>query len=395
MKMRDHIHLLSTALLAGALSACMSAGGSAESSGFPAFEYHRIDNIGRQIGQTALVDLDADGDLDYVAGQASRTGGDVWWWEYQAPDRWVRHDIGKGNTDVGGALHDVDGDGDLDMLAGSVLFLNTGTPRAPRFEAHDVETIYSHDTEFADIDGDGRVDALANEDEAGLFWYEIPADPTQPWTEHLIASAEDHEIHGGISPRAVGDLDGDGDMDVVTAEGWYENTDGAGRSWTPHMNIELGEKDRYGIAVRTWVADMDGDGDLDVVQSQADHSDGRVAWFENDGRGAFTRHIIKPKGGQLDFHSLAVADFDLDGDLDVFSCAGPLSANDRYPNFIWENTAGPDSRPTPERWVEHVVAERACHEAVAGDVDGDGDIDIAAKPWSDGDEHYYLRNLAR
>src|SRR5690606_27897804 len=69
----------------------------APQSAFPTFEYHRIDNIGNQIGQTALVDLDDDGDLDWIAGQARRTsstgssGGDVWWWEYRGPDNWIRH----------------------------------------------------------------------------------------------------------------------------------------------------------------------------------------------------------------------------------------------------------------------------------------------------------------
>jgi hypothetical protein len=34
-----------------------------------------------------------------------------------------------------------------------------------------------------------------------------------------------------------------------------------------------------------------------------------------------------------------------------------------------------------------------CHEAVAGDVDRDGDIDVCSKPWDGGDEHVYLENL--
>jgi hypothetical protein len=274
-----------------------------------------------------------------------------------------------------------------------VLLLNPGTPQARPFAAYSVGTTYSHDTEFADINGDGRTDALANWDKAGLFWYEIPADPRQTWTSHTIAGADEHEIHGGVSPRAVGDIDGDGDNDVVTGQAWYENVDGTGRAWRAHRNIDLGERHQYGVAVRTWVGDLDGDKDLDVVQSEADNPDGRVAWFENDGRGNWTRHLIKDRGGRQDFHALAVADFDLDGDLDVFAGGGPLSAPGTQTSFIWENTAGAGSRPSAGTWIEHVIARKPVHEVEAADVDGDGDIDLVAKPWTEGNEHFYLRNL--
>ncbi len=365
----------------------------AQTAAFPSFEVHVIDQVGSKLGQTGLVDVDRDGDLDWVAGTASHSDSTIWWWEYRSPDEWIRHDLGKGYTDVGGALHDVDGDGDPDMLAGGVLLLNTGRPSTEPFEPYRVGTIHSHDTEFADVDGDGDVDAVANSDASGLYWYEIPDDPTGPWPSHLIASAEEHEIHGGVSPQAVGDIDGDGDPDVVTGRGWYENADGDGRSWMLHENIDFGEADRYGISVRTWVGDLDGDGDADVVQSEADNPDGRVAWFENDGGGTWTRHIVRDKGGGQDFHGLAVADFDRDGDLDLFACGGPLSAGDRYENIIWENTAGPGRRPTSQAWTEHVLIDKPCHEPEAGDVDGDGDVDIVAKPWSTGNEHYFLRNM--
>ncbi len=366
---------------------------NASSDGFPEFEYHRIDNIGTQLGQTDLEDVDKDGDLDWIVGQAKRAGAEIWWWEYVSPDKWIRHLAGKGNTDVGGTARDINGDGWIDIFSGSKILINTGKPLSEQFKEYDIGAIYSHDSEFAEIDGDGKMDAIANCDKSGLFWYEIPDDPTKQWISHTIAKADFHEIHGGVSPEAVGDMDGDGDSDVVTGEAWYENVDGKGIEWKQHKSIEFGEHHRYGLAVKTWVIDLDGDGDMDFVQAEADHPDGRVAWFENDGSGNWTRHIIKQKGDKQDFHSLIVADFDLDGDPDVFSGGGPLSTKGQYKSYIWENRAGFPGSPTSDKWVEHVVADKPCHEAVGGDVDGDGDIDICSKPWGTGNEHFYLRNM--
>jgi hypothetical protein len=383
-------------LLSAGLAVAVTAAAGAEApepaSKAMAFSVHRIDAIGSQLGQTALADVDRDGDLDWICGQADRTGGEVWWWEFRGPDEWVRHLMGQGRTDVGGAPLDVDRDGWVDFLAGSRLLLNPRAPRAKPFAVHDVATIYSHDTVFADVDGDGQADAIANSDKAGLFWYSIPENPTRPWAGHEIASAASHEVHGGVSPRPVGDIDGDGDADVVTGQGWYENVDGKGRTWRPRLVLDLGERHQYGLAVRTWVGDLDGDGDADVVQAEADNPDGRVAWFENDGRGRFARHLVKDEGERQDFHSLAVADFDGDGDLDILSGGGPLSAAGSHKVYVWENLAGAKGRPTPDRWREHVVARKPCHEAVAGDVDGDGDVDVCFKPWTTGNEHVFLEN---
>jgi hypothetical protein len=359
---------------------------------FPEFSYHTIDKVGSKMGQTSLADVDRDGDLDWITGEATHSKSRIWWFEYQGPNDWVRHEIGKGHTDVGGTSFDFNGDGWIDVFSGSKILLNTGKPKTEPFKEYNVGAIHSHDSEIADINGDGKMDAIANSDDTGLFWYEIPDDPTKKWTEHQIISAKEHEIHGGVSPNAVGDLDGDGDSDIVTGQAWYENVDGKGMKWKQHKNIDFGEKHKYGIALKTWVVDMDGDGDNDFVQAEADNPDSRVAWFENDGKGHWTRHIIKRKGDKQDFHSLAVADFDNDGDLDVFSGGGPLTVGRKTRCYIWENTAGKNKKPTSSQWKEHMVAEKPCHEAVAGDVDQDGDIDICSKPWSIGNEHFYLEN---
>ena len=187
----------------------------------------------------------------------------------------------------------------------------------------------------------------------------------------------------------LADMDKDGDMDIVSGQAWYENVTGSGTEWIEHKNLDLGEEQKYGIGVRTWVGDINRDGAVDVVQSEADHPDGRVAWFENDGKGNWTRHMIKDKGTGQDFHSLIVADFDLEGDWDICSGGGPLSQQPQKV-YIWENLL--EGSSDPPQWRERLLADIPCHEAVGADVDGDGDIDICTKPWTTGKAHYYLGN---
>ncbi|MBN1359757.1 MAG: VCBS repeat-containing protein [Sedimentisphaerales bacterium] len=353
----------------------------------PRFEYHEIAEIGRQMGQTSLVDIDKDGGLDWVVGERTRT----WWFEYVGPDEWIRHDLGQGNrTDVGGCAFDIDGDGWIDQFCGTGWYRNTGKPRSEPFEPFESGTIVCHDDVAADIDGDGKLDVVACSDqgEHGLtVWYSTPADPRAKWTEHRIGTG----IHGGVGPQGVGDLDGDGDADVVRGDVWFENADGKGRQWTEHADLTPpggNRPERYGLAIKVWVTDMDADGDLDIVEAEADTPDGRVFWFENAGRArAWTCHLISADHTGQDFHSLAVADFDNDGDLDVFSGGGPLS-QEIQKCYIWANT---DSKAGA--WTEHLVLDgKRCHEAKAADVDADGDIDICTKPW-DGSLHVYLRNM--
>ena len=100
----------------------------------------------------------------------------------------------------------------------------------------------------------------------------------------------------------------------------------------------------------------------------------------------FKFHPISANSTRQDFHSLAVADFDGDGDLDVLSGGGPLSI-DPYKLFVWENISADGLV-----WKEHIILEgQQIHEAVAADVDKDGDIDICSKPWH-GELHIYLEN---
>ncbi len=352
---------------------------------FPDFEFHKIGEYGMRTGQTALVDLDEDGDLDWIFGER----GKMSWFEYQTADEWVYHLLGEGaTTDVGGCPIDVNRNGKTDFMVGTGWYENTGSPKTGKFPFHNKFTISCHDNLAADVDGDGDTDVIANSNDPAnphLIWYNIPVNPEAQWEFVIIGNG----IHGGVDPKGAGDLDGDGDIDIVRGDVWFENSNGSGFSWAEHPIVPEGgsRAGKYGLALKAWVTDIDKDGDNDIVESECDTADTRVFWWENkrDGK-KWKFHLISENMTQQDFHSLAVADFDNDGDEDVFSGGGPMSS-EPHQWFIWENLSG-----DAKNWKKHLILEGyRCHEAKAADVDGDGDIDICSKPWN-GNVHVYLEN---
>ena len=345
------------------------------------FRHHFIDRDlpGSSYGQTSLVDVDRDGDLDFVTGGRGQ-GREVFWFEREKGNTWKRHLLGKQHpSDVGGTAFDVDGDGWVDHVSGGAWYRNSARPRGQPFKrfVFDKALRAVHDLVPADLNGDGRTDIVTMSDRNNLRWYQIPADPTQPWRRHDVGPA----VHAGV---AIGDIDGDGDLDIARSNCWYENANGKGIRWLERKNIPFGKPTgRFPLATRCVVIDIDRDGDNDLVMTENEIKGGRIGWLENlDGKGGRWKLHELPAGDKVArgaYHSLAVADFDNDGDPDIFTCEMEHIAGDRSPRwFIWENADGSGGK-----FIERVILDAGLggHEAVVADVDGDGDVDICSKLW--------------
>jgi len=274
---------------------------------------------------------------------------------------------------------DVDGDGWMDWVSSGFWFKNPGEPATePWKKIQYGAPRKDHDVVLADLDGDGRLDVLRNQNDLTQWAKMPPTDQVEGlWTETRIVSGhKDGKLHGAFAPRGWGDLNGDGRMDVVGVQYWFENADGRGQEWRSHEYTTWGKIGLFGWEFRIWVADIDGDRDLDIAVTEGDSKEGQAAWIENkDGKGGQWETHELPLGDlKGDLHSVAVLDFDKDGDMDIFVGQNGPGTDNAW--LILENT---DGKGRFER--REVYRGYGAHETIYADFDGDGDIDLVSKCW--------------
>lgn len=352
-------------------------------SGPIVFEHVVIDEDA--IGHREVGDIDRDGFNDIAAVDYPM----LVWYEYP---NWEKHlvvDISKfadyttyRSCDM--ELADIDGDGDLDIVGRigkpeddrygiNCWFENPGPGNRPsegRWKRHDIgESYYTKDLEAADLNGDGELDVVARTLNAKLHVY---LQEGSSWKERVLEITH----HDGMD---IADMDRDGDPDVVLNGYWMETPDDplAG-TWIKHdfdkkwYTQKTGQKGAwYDNNCKVAVADMNADGCPDIIIDQAEDKGYPVSWYQapaDPKNGKWIEHVI----GQVDkCHSLKVADFDNDGDLDVLAAEMPNMAQEApHPVTIFVNQG--DSLA----WEKQVLADYGNYSAQTGDIDNDGDVDI-------------------
>jgi len=373
-------------------------------------------------------DVDGDGQLDIVLssfgkpGALGIDGGTVTVWKRTGDlTEWSREVVVAAAEDVEfpnhTTLRDVDGDGDLDVWVPSGFLVCAAIPwegscgalawyeQTPsgwtRHGLVENNPLFFHSAQFADLDGDGREDLVTVAETFGSFG---PVDAQAMWLKGVDGGdyfdPQPHTIGQGMGgfPTLI-DLDGDGDLDIASAEyamagssaAWFEQTaapspEAPDGQWTRHeIAADLGPSIQLSL-----VPDLYGDGATRAVLSNHSNTQLGDPWesgiyaldIPDDPRGLWPHALISegivsvegsPVAPQAAPGIFGEGDMDGDGDIDL------VVSGDGDPRVFWlEQTA-------PGDFSTHVLHPNLTQAGgmVIVDLDGDGQNEAIVTGYDD------------
>lgn len=245
-----------------------------------------------------LCDIDGDGRAEEILPHAPRT---VWYELAKRADGtrgFAIHVVSEKSMAYGGGVGDVNGDGRPDLIRPNAWFEAPADPRGGVWKEHPLavgsleEGKADHTPQILvyDVNGDGLNDLITSSaHKYGIFWYQQVRSGGQiSWRQHVIDDSWT-QAHS----HALGDINGDGTLDLVTGKRfmahnggdpdetgplgvyWYELRRGPSPTWTRHA---ISYNEGIGSGVNLVLTDLDGDGDPDVVVTG---KWGGPVWFEN------------------------------------------------------------------------------------------------------------------
>lgn len=325
-----------------------------------AFVMDPVIDCGVGPGLGASADLDQDGDSDFVVQSVSgltivrNDGAPAWHTHTFVPAYAINARFG--------ALNDVDRDGDVDLTLLSTVVqsvLNEGSGDFAEAGTYPL-ALSPNGLAIGDLDGDGALDVACT----SISNYP-PYTSTTLLRNGGVGSLERvAELNSSFAERIhLADVDGDLDLDILrnaSAAGVSVSLNLGGFVFSPPVSYPVG------VAVLdSCVVDLDGDGDLDSVSLRGNVGNPGVLWIANLGAGTFGPATFIPTGTNPS--AIAARDFDGDGDVDlVFSDAG-----DTRLTFLRNDGSG-----SLHPFLSASTGATSTGIGVA-DFDGDGDDDIA------------------
>ncbi len=308
--------------------------------------------------------------------------------------------------------HDIDRDEWLDLLVIGFPGSEARWFRNPGSEVRQTElwesflvldVVENESPAFCDLTGDGVPEIVCNT--GGRFgWIGPGPDPRAPWIFHPIS--DDLGLPTYVHGLGIGDVDGDGRLDLLEKTGWWEQPDAleSDPPWAhhPYPFSSFGGAQMFAV-------DVDGDGRNDVITSKHAHGYG-LSWFEQVERSPaqdepraerspaeagpidFLEHSILPEepGSEStaegvsfsQLHALALADVNGDGLLDIltgkrFWAHGP--EGDPEPNapavLYWFELR---RSSTGVEFIPHRIDDDSGVgvQVSTGDANGDGRVDV-------------------
>ncbi len=343
----------------------------------------------------ALGDFDADGDLDIFFANAQ--GHEVWTNDGSGFFAVFQTNLpGTGSGIDGGVdLGDVNGDGTLDAVVvadqgqSGRIFTNDGSGRfydtGQLLKHPTANTHFMRDCELGDMDGDGDLDlyvAVGNLNNADDILYENQGGIFTNTAPQIVGS------FSGFGAAAyevgLGDFNGDGDLDAWTAARPFSFLGGS-CTWSNNGSGVLG----YWQTSLTLqpvngtddlgvdIGDLDGDGDLDAFVVA--YSTSNRVWLGSSS-GIFTDGAQSL--GAFKSYDVTLGDLDGDGDLDAYVTC------DNQANRTWINDGSANFS------VGDVIGGDITYGCAVGDLDGDGDLDLVDANGNFTANKVYLRKAA-
>ncbi|MEX2672621.1 MAG: VCBS repeat-containing protein [Phycisphaeraceae bacterium] len=342
-----------------------------------------------------FADINGNGHMDIVSGP--------FWWE--GPDFQRRHayyqqepiDPASYSEHFFTYTHDLNGSGYPDVLVIGFPGQEARWYENPGPEGHDsdwpvhivFEVVDNESPMFADITGDGKPEIICSTEGAFGYLRVNWEKPTEPWTFHAISPpgpAGGRFTHG----IGIGDVNGDGRMDLLEKNGWWEQPES--REGDPLWQHHPFEFTPVGGA-QMYAYDVNGDGRNDIITSLHAHAWG-LAWFEqiDDGEGGITfrRHDImtespddNPYGLAISqLHAIELADMNGDGVKEIVTgkrwwAHGGNDPGGDAPAVLYYFAL--ERHENGEvTWVPHEIDDDSGvgTQLVVGDVSGNGLMDV-------------------